>query len=280
MNKLLVPFDFSETSKHALDFALQMATKASACKITLLHVIEHPTASTFKTMGVNDYDPMEIMYMKKLIEQVEVKMASTLKEANVGQVEVVQKIKLGNPDKEVMEEVEREEIDLIVMGTSGSEGLDEFFVGSNAERVVRHAACPVITMNNPANLETIKEIVFASDFENVNEDFVRRLMSVCTLLEARLRVVIINTPANFTSSRLDNKMMDKFTSAHQFGAHTTEIYNFSNEEDGIVAYAEDIGAHMIALGTNQKKGVGHFLKGSIAEDVVNHAVMPVWTFHL
>ncbi|MCP4457967.1 MAG: universal stress protein [Cytophagales bacterium] len=280
MNKLLVPYDFSKSSKSALSFALQMAKKASACSITLFHVIEHPTASAFKTMGVNDYNPMEIMYMKKLIEQVEVKMNQTIDDASVGQVEVKQKIKLGNPDNEITQEVENENIDLIIMGTSGSEGLDEFFVGSNAEKVVRYASCPVITMNKAANLDIIKEVVFASDFENVTDDFVRRLMSVCSLLEARLRVVIINTPANFTSSRLDNKLMDKFAKEHEFGEHTTEIYNYSNEEDGIVAYAEDIGAQMIALGTTQKKGVGHFLKGSIAEDVVNHAEIPVWTFHL
>ena len=280
MNKLLVPFDFSEASKNALSFALQLATKDAPCDITLFHVIEHPTASAFKTMGVNDYDPMEVMYMKKLIEQVEAKMAKTIEDSNTRLVKVESKIKLGNPDNEIMQEVDNEDIDLIIMGTSGSEGLDEFFVGSNAEKVVRYANCPVITMHKAANLETIKEIVFASDFENVSEDFVRRLMSVSSLLEARLRIVIINTPANFTSSRLDNKLMDKFAKAHQIPEHTTEIYNYSNEEDGIVAYAEDIGAHMIALGTNQKKGVGHFLKGSIAEDVVNHAEVPVWTFHL
>lgn len=280
MNKILVPFDFSDASKNALDFALQMALKASACEITLFHVIEHPTASAFKTMGVNDYDPMEVMYMKKLIEQVESKMATILNEANTGKVKVKQKIKLGNPDNEIIQEVESEEIDLIIMGTSGSEGLDEFFVGSNAEKVVRYAGCPVITMKNPANIKTIKELVFASDFDNVNDEFVRRLMSVCYLLEARLRIVIINTPASFTSSRLDNKLMDKFAKAHQIPEHTTEIYNYSNEEDGIVAYAEDIGAHMIAIGTDQKTGVGRFLKGSIAEDVVNHAEIPVWTFSL
>ncbi len=280
MNKLLVPYDFSEASKNALDFALQMAKKASACEITLFHVIEHPTASAFKTMGVNDYNPMEVMYMKKLIEQVEFKMGETIVAANVGTVKVNHKIKLGNPDNEIIQEVNNEDVDLIVMGTSGSEGLDEFFVGSNAEKVVRYSSCPVITMNNASNLNIIKEIVFASDFENVNDDFVGRLMSVCNMLEARLRIVIINTPASFTSSRLDNKLMDKFASEHQLPEYTTEIYNYSNEEDGIVAYAEDIGAHMIALGTNQIKGVGHFLKGSIAEDVVNHAEVPVWTFHL
>ena len=126
----------------------------------------------------------------------------------------------------------------------------------------------------------MKEMVFASDFETINEDFVKKMLAFRDLLDARLRIVIINTPAGFSSSRLDNQLMDKFVKNHNLTNYTTEIYNYSNEEDGIVAYAEDIGAHAIALGTNQLTGVRHFLKGSIAEDVVNHSPVPVWTYQL
>lgn len=281
MNKILVPFDFSDISYHALDFAIQMGNKAAGAEITLFNVIEHPSVSAYqRMMGVTDYEPMEILYIKQLIEAVEKRMAETISEYNIGKVKVTSKIRLGNPDNEIMRAVEDDEIDVIVMATSGAAGLDEFFVGSNAEKVVRHAACPVITMRNPAKAEVIKNIVFASDFENVNDDFIRHLKALRRLFDARLRIVKINTPANFANSRLDNKLMDKFVKKHDLGDCTIEIYNHSNEEDGIVAYAEDIQAQMIALGTHQTKGVNHFLKGSIAEDVVNHAPVPVWTYHL
>lgn len=279
MNKILVPYDFSDISKNALDFACQLAGKAGAT-ITLFHVIEHPSASRMKTMGISDADPMEVLYIKRLIEQTRVKMDETLAEANTGTVVVKQEIKLGNPEQELIEEVDSDDIDLIIMGTQGAEGMQEFLEGSYSERVVRNADCPVLTVNEKTNIETIKELVFASDFEMIPEDFVQRLLSFRKLLRARLRIVIINTPASFTSSRLDNKLLDKFIAKYNIDNYTTEIYNYSNEEDGIIAYAEDIGAHMIALGTNQVKGVKHFLRGSIAEDVVNHSPLPVWTYHL
>ncbi len=279
MKKILVPYDFSEISKDALDFACQLAGKAGG-QITLFHVIEHPSASRMKTMGVSGADPMEVLYMKRLIEQTRIKMAETLESHNTGNVTVKQEIKLGNPDQELIEEVDNDDIDLIVMGTQGAEGVQEFLEGSYSERVVRNANCPVLTVNNETNIETIKELVFASDFEMIPEDFVNRLLAFRKILGARLRIVIINTPASFTASRLDNKLLDKFVAKYNIDNCTTEIYNHSNEEDGIIAYAEDIGAHMIALGTNQLKGVRHFLKGSIAEDVVNHSSLPVWTYHL
>jgi nucleotide-binding universal stress UspA family protein len=280
MNKILVPYDFSEVASTALDFAIQLGNRAAGCQVTLFHVIEHPSASTFKTMGISDYDPMEVIYMKKLIAQVEAKLVETIASRGNGKASLDFRIKLGNPGTEVVQMVESDKIDLVVMGTRGAEGLSEFFIGSNSEKVVRHAACPVITMKHAAKVDVIKEIVFASDFEQIDEDFIGHLKSLRRVLDARLRIVKINTPASFYPSRWDNALMDKFIKKHDLGNCTTDIYNHSNEEDGIIAYAEDIGAHMIALGTHQLKGAKHFLKGSIAEDVVNHSIVPVWTYHL
>jgi nucleotide-binding universal stress UspA family protein len=280
MNKILVPYDFSDVANNALDFAVQLGNIGKGCQVTLFHVIEHPSASTLKTMGINDFDPMEVIYMKKLIAQVEEKLTKAVTEKGSGNVNLNFKIKLGNPGVEVLEMVESDKIDLVVMGTKGAEGVSEFFIGSNAERVVRHAACPVITMKNAAKAGTIKELVFASDFEQIDEDFIGHIKSLQKMLDARLRIVKINTPASFYPSRWDNELMNKFIKKHGLQNCTTEIYNFSNTEDGIMAYTEDIGAHMVCLGTHQLKGAKHFLKGSIAEDVVNHSKVPVWTYHL
>lgn len=279
MKKILVPYDITGISDASLDFALQMANKTGSCEITLFHVIEHPTATAYESLMHADYQPMEIKYFRDLVEKVQGKMNEAVEAHGTDKVKVTKKVMIGNPEREILKAVDEEEMDLIIMGTSGSEGIDEFVVGSNAERVVRHAKCPVITMKNKSDATIIKEIVFASDFETIDEGFVKKLLQFRDVLEARLRIVIINTPAGFTNSRLDNKLMDKFVKTHNLTNYTTEIYNYSNEEDGIVAYAEDIGAHMIALGTNQLTGVRHFLKGSIAEDVVNHSPVPVWTYH-
>jgi len=283
MKKILVPFDFTDLAKNALDFAVQLSAKSENSEVTIYHIIEHPTPSTLKTMGVADYqtDPMEVLYIKKMIEQVEAKMADLVNSLKVpDNTQLKQKIRIGNPEKEIHNEVSEADIDVVIMGTSGAEGLDEFFVGSNAEKVVRNAQCPVLTLQNPAKIDNINEIVFASDFSNHDQDFVGKLVGVQKVFDARLRLVKINTPASFTSTRHDNKQMNEFVEKNNIQNYTTDIYNFSNEEDGIVAYAEDIEADMIALGTYQYKGLGHFLRGSIAEDVVNHAAVPVWTYHL
>ena len=100
------------------------------------------------------------------------------------------------------------------------------------------------------------------------------------MMNAQLNVVKINTPASFTSTRHDLKQMNEFVEKYGIENYTIDIYIYKNEEDGFILFAEDKGAEMFALGTHQRKGVGHFLAGSIAEDVVNHASVPVWTAHL
>jgi len=279
MKKILVPFDFSEVSQFSLDFACEIANKVHS-EITLINVIEHPTPDSFKTMGFKGMDPMEQLYIKKLYETVEAKLASVVSDAKYEDDMINTKIQLGSAFHTIIDEITEEKVDLVVVGTEGIDGLNEFFVGSNAEKIVRKAECPVITLQNKAEIEPINKIVFASDFVHTNDDFVARLKELQSMFGAELNIVKINTPASFTSTRHDTKQMEDFVEKYGIENFTIDIYNYKNEEDGIILFAEDIEADMIALGTHQRRGVGHFLAGSIAEDVVNHATVPVWTTHL
>lgn len=279
MKKILVPYDFSKVSEHALDFACQIAGKANS-DIILLNVIEHPTADSFKTLGMQNVDPMEQLYIKKMYETVQAKLNDVAVAANISNDHIYTKIQLGNPFNTIIDQITEEKVSLLVVGTEGAEGLNEYFAGSNAEKIVRKATCPVITVQNKCEIEPIEKIVFASDFQNTDDYFVGQLLDIQRKFDAQLNIVKINTPASFTSTRHDTKQMKDFVKKYKIENYTIDIYNYKNEEDGIILYAEDIKADMIALGTHQRKGVGHFLAGSIAEDVVNHSQFPVWTAHL
>ncbi|MEQ9307669.1 MAG: universal stress protein, partial [Marinoscillum sp.] len=74
MNKILVPYDFSSVAKNALDFAAQIARKSTSDSVTLINVIEQPTPSDFKTMGMSAPDPIDNLWVKRMIETMEAKM--------------------------------------------------------------------------------------------------------------------------------------------------------------------------------------------------------------
>lgn len=279
MKQILVPYDFSKVAEHALDFACQIADKSEG-NIILLNVIEHPTADSFKTMGIQNEDPMEQLYIKKMYEKVQEKLNKVVSNAKHSDDKIATKIQLGNAFNTIIDQITEENVDLLIVGTEGAEGLNEFFVGSNTEKIVRKAHCPVISVSEKFELEPIEKIVFASDFMNTDDFLIEKIKSLQAMMDAQLKIVKINTPASFTSTRHDLKQMNEFVEKYGIENYTIEIYNYKNEEDGIILYAEDCGADMIALGTHQRKGVGHFLAGSIAEDVVNHAGVPVWTAHI
>lgn len=280
MNKILVPYDFSDVALHALNFAADISKKAPDCSVTLINVIEQPTPDTIKFMGIHDYDPMKNLYIKRMIDTSKVKLEQLMTDGRYKSIKLNYKIVLGHPFKEISEEIKTQGVELVVMGTSGASGTEEFLVGSNAERMVRYSKCPVITLSKATDANSIKNIVLASDFHEVPDAFVEHVRKLRDLFKAKLSLVKINTPASFTTTRHDKKQMQDFKAKYDFKDAGFETYNYTNEEDGIVAYAEDVKADMIALGTKQRRGVSHFLSGSIAEDVVNHAEVPVWTFGL
>ncbi len=279
MNKILVPFDFSDSAQNALDFAIQLAPKAKAKEILLLNVIEHPSESRLKFMGVTPADPMENVYFTKLVQVTKEKLEDRIFSTK-SEVEIRYKIHLGSPYQTLVDEVASEDVDLVIMGTKGVDGLDEMFVGSNAEKVVRNARCPVITMQEKSVADKINNIVFASNFHDIQSTFVEKVKELQSFTNSTLKIVKINTPANFTTQRHDLKQMNDFVKNYDVKNYTIDIYNYTNEEDGIIYFAEDVDADMIALGTNQRTGFDHFLLGSIAEDVVNHSRRPVWTMSI
>lgn len=280
MRKILVPTDFSEVSLHALDFARQLA-KRDDCEILLLNIIEHPSAATFKTMGITDYDPMESIYIKKMIEVASERMENLRNSDDFKGIDIKTRVVVGNPFVEITEDIVKTETDLVIMGSEGVDGVDEMFVGSNAEKVIRTAECPVIIIKSPTNVEDIKNIVFASNFESPGEGIVAHIKQVQSIFNAKLSLVIINTPNNFTSTRHDFEIMEEFAKSRGLDNYTLDVYNDFQEEDGILSYAEDIQADMIAIGTHGRTGIIHFLSGgSIAEDVANESKRPVWTFSL
>ena len=144
---------------------------------------------------------------------------------------------------------------------------------------MRHSPCPVITIREPMQ-STIKNIVFASDFKNITDDLVRQLLNIQRMFHAYLHLVKVNTPAHFNPYSKDMSDIEWFIGKYNIKKYTKTIYNDFTEEEGIKHFAFQIGADIVALGTRQHTGVIHLLSESIAENVVNHSFVPVWTYKI
>jgi nucleotide-binding universal stress UspA family protein len=279
MTKILVPFDFSEQAQIALDFSTAIAANFGKVHIAVLHVMEIPASSNMGTMGGGEMMPnMENqIFFVELINRRKSQIEELKEKYIAADFTFSATIKLGNAFKGISESIVEENPDLVIMGSKGSSGMEEVLIGSNTEKVVRTATCPVITLKSAVNPQDLKKIVFASDFRDDNAEIAKRIKHLQELLGAHLYFVIVNTPGNFETSRESIKRIKEFSAKYNFNNVTAKIYNSSSEESGIIEFAEDVKANLIAMTTHGRTGFLHLITGSIAEDVVNHATRPVWT---
>jgi nucleotide-binding universal stress UspA family protein len=138
---ILAPVDFSDYSKKAIDMALTLAQTFGA-KLSLLHVVEPPP------YPIEGYAPsgMEASLLEDLERQAAQELAQLLPEAQAAGVEVTRQVIIGSPYRQIIEIAKGAHVDLIVMATAGRTGFSRLVMGSVAERVVRTAPCPVLTV--------------------------------------------------------------------------------------------------------------------------------------
>ncbi|MGB3852402.1 MAG: universal stress protein [Tunicatimonas sp.] len=280
MKSILVPTDFSDQATYALDLAYGIA-RHSGASVKLLNVVESPHGESFNTMGdVTANEGENAVFFVQMVEGAKRRLIEIDNDPKYADVSLEGMVEVGSPYESISRSIVDHEVDLVVMGTQGSSGLEEFFVGSNAEKVVRRADCPVLTVKDTVQAEAIKNIVLATDLESDHQDLFTQLTKLQELFDATIHIVRINSPSSFKNDRYYKTEMEKFAQQHQLNNYTLNVYNDSDEEDGIIYFAEQINADMIALGTHGRSGLRRLLSGSIAEDLVNHSKRPVWTFKL
>jgi nucleotide-binding universal stress UspA family protein len=281
MIHILVPYDFSKMAIHAFDFATKLSTTYSKLHITLIHVVELPLNANVGYMGggidpLSDYQNQ--VYFRELLEQRKKELDQLKKKYTSPKYHLDAVVTVGNVFREITTVITDKKPDLVVMGSSGTSGWEEFWIGSITEKIVRNAPCPVITIKGETDPSQLKKVVFASSFDELDVDLAARIKSMQQVFDAQFYFVSINTPGNFITSREAQLRLDKFIHRFRFEQVHTEIYNSLSEETGILEFADDIGADLIAMATHGRTGILHLLTGSIAEDVVNHSIRPVWTF--
>lgn len=138
IKNILVPIDFSDCSRKALEYALPVARQFQAA-ITLLHVVHVNYYVTSSEYAAFDY-PELIEDTQRAGERRLAKLASSVRK----RCSVTTVIETGHPGSIIVDSAKKQRTDLIIISTHGRTGLKRVFLGSTAEYVVRYATCPVL----------------------------------------------------------------------------------------------------------------------------------------
>ncbi len=278
MKNILVPTDFSKTSINALDVGVEIAKKSNA-QVTLLHVVEEASSSSFSVTGEwQKEDWSDKLFTLRMLEKAKVQLEKLVLDPKYSSVNLNGELRLGNAFHGMRTIITEHKVDLVVMGTQGRSGAAEVVIGTNTERVVRHAKCPVLSINKKPARVDFKNIVYATAMHKDEEVFSRMVKKTQQLYNSTVHLVRINTPGDFQRDYVVKDYMEKFAKKLGLKNYTINVFNDITEEDGIIYFAETIDADMIAMATHGRTGFAHVLAGSIAEDVVSHAKRPVLTF--
>ena len=149
VKRILVPTDFSETSDAALEYASGLAQTFDA-QLYLLHV-PGKTGENFEAdFPINQFEKVARERLETLVSQQEAR-----------ELRPEYAMRIGTPSDEILRYADDRDIDLIVMGTHGRSGVAHMLLGSVAEKVVRGAMCPVLTVRHPRRAFVRSELATA-----------------------------------------------------------------------------------------------------------------------
>lgn len=181
IKNILFPTDFSENSRNALDFALEIALKSGA-NLHIMHSIEEP------------YDfPSRVEEVKKSLSQGVKKLFDALieeikEDEKYDKAPIKTYIQTGRALYTILEETENQDIDLVIMGSKGRTGLKKILLGSTTAQIVQRSAVPVLAVPNQSSYKGFKQIVFATDYKDGDLNALQFVVSLAELFDSNINI--------------------------------------------------------------------------------------------
>lgn len=276
MKSILVPIDFSDQAKYAAKVAASIAREVDA-KLVLLHMLEIPTGVVDPaSFGTSNNTPSALLFLDRARQ----KFATFSSEPFFHGLEIEESVHFHKAFDGIIAESKEKEVDLIVMGSKGTSGLEEMLVGSNTEKVVRNSEIPVLVVKKEIENFKVENIVFASNFNIKNKVTFQSILNFTKVFDAKIHLLKINTIHNFETTKQSSDAIRDFINGYDLGDYSLNIYNDVTVEKGILNFSKLIDADLIVLNTHGRRGLMHLFNGSIGEDLANHANLPVVTFKI
>lgn len=272
LKKILVPVDFSETGMLALEHASFIARLAKA-DLMLLHVLpiqEYHFEIPEPVMRIDNHDEVNRVVEQKLAETVE------HVRDNYGCVAKSLSAR-GKVATEIMQVAEEEKADLIVMGTHGASGFEEFFLGSNAHKVVTIAPCPVITVQTHAKKLGFSNIVLPIDRTVHSREKVETAIKIGELFSSKIHIVgLLEHTEDHENEKLQI-VLDQVQHAIErhglpFSRTTVKGTNLASEA---LKYSAQVNGDLIVIMTEHESALTGIFLGNRAKQIVNHSRIPV-----
>jgi nucleotide-binding universal stress UspA family protein len=270
-SRILVPIDFSETSKRAIKHAASVAG-VSKGELILLHVqkkrdLVDILMPAFKMKDLSQIELFLTDKLEKLAEQVRSEFGLPVKTI----------LSLGGVASEIVQIAEDKKAGLIVMGTQGSDSTNDVFLGSNAYRVLTKSTIPVMTVRSAAPKAGYANILLPIDSSNHSRQKVNFAVQIADKFKARLFAVgLLGTHERNYEYKLKVILPQIRKMAQEKKLEcSTEIEQTVNRADKTILYAKKIKADLIIIMTDQRAEFSSLILGTYAHQLINNSKIPI-----
>lgn len=267
MKRIIVPTDFSDNAKKALDLAVEVARRSDG-ELFIFNAYDLPYSQNVMTTSLLDI-------MKSNSEEGLQVLEDELKNSGV---KFKTEARMGNPIRSVKEIVRRENADLVVLGTKGASGIEEVLIGSNAASILHAVDCPVLAVPAKGEVSDVSKIVYACDLNQKGESgALEQLRKVAAMFEAEIMILHVQDPDG-----PELKVFNKPYYERAFEGLTVSFHIIDQKESiekTILHFAESNKAGMLSMMARNYGFLQGLFHQSMTSKVAFHTELPFLTLH-
>lgn len=272
--KVLIPTDFSVQAEYAYIMVKKLAERA-LIDIHFLHVLDVPDTVTMDEKGgIETCGEIDVNYVisQKNIADRKLNNLKTLYGEDINTHLV-----LGKVTQDTVKFAEKNNFDLIVMGTKGAWGLKEMLSGSEAQSIARRSKVPLLTLMCDRSDLNIENILLVHDFtkhEKVDMTLMHKLIKA---FNTKVHLLQITSRQSDSEKQVTQNAMNTFANDNNLNNIETHIIIDGDVEKGVLHFEQLFKMDIICIGTH---GKGGFFHKSATEKLINHLFKPIISFHL
>lgn len=271
MKSILIPTDFSLCAQNAENAAMQLAKKFGA-KVYLFHHAAIPKNWEEMSVLAREGHPDAL----KKIYEVEASFERIRQ--LFPDITIETHITGGDWIDRIQQFVEQKNIDLIVMGSHGASGKNDYFIGSNTQKVVRKVHCPVLVLKEPLKKVNFNKVIYASSFNTAERQAFLKFKDFIKHFLPEIHLVTIHNSGFLDGPLiLQKEVLKDFVELSKPLTAYSHIVDDFTIDGGIRKFADSINADLVVVANHFKRPLKRMLVGSNVEALVNHANMPVLT---
>lgn len=269
---IVVGIDFSDCSINALEHAITIARKAKS-GISMVWINHLDYSKEIFSVEPQNLENEVVSRFEELVKKYKYHLNGEVLDYAV---------RKGKVYKEICKIADEKDAFLTVIGTHGSSGFEEFWIGSNANRLVSSTTRPIITIRGGVDIGTdLKKIILPLDSTKITRQKLPFTALLAKYFGSEVHIVGLFTT---TSDDIRYRVRQYVTQAEEYLQendikHRSTFIEADNITDETLKYANKVGANLISIMTEQETSTANLLLGPYASQMVNHSPIPVLSIH-